>query len=532
VRAKLLNEFVRRQFVILMIPLGILMGFSFILEFLFHPIALERYDPTPVALFTKGMLPLILLFVKAGFSLAPLFIAWTVIGRLGSRLVNDLYDVENRKKEERQPLYRALFGGLPDVKDLEEPPDFDSYDDIFGRNLLGMPGVTLRPLTVIGDGRFIVGAGGHCDRVGGPGFLVVHNDSAVVLEQGGRLTRVVSGGLGLLERFERVWEIIDLRRQRWVLPVSAMTKDGIAITCEADITFKIDDRFVDEHGKTRVVPVVPASDTSSLGDEALEQALKAMGIGKPHPHTEEAVFRAATSTWVRVRQPEHDEQLRKWTGRVMIGEVEGTLRTILAQYRLDWLMRTPVPEEEDLEAESGSESRSPRDEIREQLRDKLRDVFKVGNPLGVRILKVELGQIDVKSETIPSQWIDAWKAGWDQRAMESLAEGGADLARMEADQLQAQAEMALLLTEAIRPLVSDVEDSPPYLFAMRLVQTLRWMAYDPWRKHFLSPAVLRSLDELEVSLNQFQPGGQLAAGQSSEDKPSPYRPWMMMEGRK
>jgi hypothetical protein len=527
-RARLLSEFVRRQLVALMVPLGIIMGLSFILEFLFHPIGLMSYEPNPVALFTKGMLPLILLFVKAGFSLIPLLVAWTMIRRLGSRLVNELYDVEDTKKEERQPLYRSLFGGLPDVEDLEEPPDYDTYDDIFGRNLFGMTGIALRPLIVVGDGRFIVGAGSNCDRVGGPGFLVVYNDTAVVLEQGGRLTRIVTGSLGLLERFERVWDIIDLRRQRWVLPVSAMTKDGIDIICEADITFKIDDRYVDENGKVRVVPVVPAADLAPIDDATLEKALKALGIGKPHPHTDEAVFGAATSIWVRARQPEHDEQLRKWTGRVMISEVEGILRTILAEYRLDWLIRTPAPEGEDL-VENGAVPQSPRDEIREQLRDRLRAAFEVGNPIGARILKVDLGQIDVKSEDISSQWIKAWKAAWEQRAMESLAEGGADLARMEADQLQAQAEMALLLTESIRPLMVDVEDSPPYLFAMRLVQTLRWMAYDPWRKHFLSPAVLQSLDELEGSLNQYQPGGKPDAGQSRDDS-SRQLPWRVVEG--
>jgi regulator of protease activity HflC (stomatin/prohibitin superfamily) len=529
-RARILSEYVKRQFACLMVPLGVIMGLSFILEFVFHPIELVSYERDMISLFTKGMLPLILLFVKAGFGLIPLFVAWTVISRVGSRLANELYDVEDAKKEKRQPLYRSLFGGLPDVENPENVPDADAYDDIFERSLLGMTGIALRPLIVIGDGRFIVGAGSNCDRVGGPGFIVVHNDTAVVLEQGGRLTRVLSGHLGLLERFERVWAIIDLRQQRWVLPVSAMTKDGIDITCEADITFKIDDRFIDENGKVRAVPVVAAPGPRSPDDEALEKALKASGIGKPYPHTREAVFRAATSIWVRARQPEHDEQLRQWTGRVMIGEVEGALRSILAQYRLDWLIRTPEPEEEDLKTTDEMEPQSPRDEIRRQLRDKLRDTFGVDNPIGARILKADLGQIDVKSEKIPSQWIDVWKAAWDQRAMESLAEGGADLARMEADQLQAQAEMALLLTESIRPLIADVEDSPPYLFAMRLVQTLRWMAYDPWRRHFVSPAVLRSLDELEVSLNQFQPGGQLPAGQRSEDESALQLPWRMMEG--
>jgi hypothetical protein len=387
--------------------------------------------------------------------------------------------------------------------------DYDAYDNVFRRLLFGPTGFALRPIIIVKGGDIFVGAGSKLDLIGGPGVMVVHSDSAVVLERGGKLTRVVGPtthieglpvGICMLERFERIWEVIDLRPQHWPMSVKAMTKEGIPVTCDVQVSFRIDDRFIDHNVIQREQP------TSN----------------KPYSYTEEAVVKAAVGTWVRIRQSEHPEQLRRWTGRVMIGGVEGALRNILAQYRLDWLMRAPRAEEEEWpdeearsEGEGGEEATSPREEIRQRLETSLRDTYKAGNSLGVQILNVILGEISVRSDEIPKQWMEVWRAGWERRAMESLAEGEAELVRMETAQLQAQAEMVLLLTDAIRPYIDDMADVPPYLFAMRLVQTLRWSAYDPAKMMFLPPEVLRELDEWEKALN-LTSGKSLGGGLQQE----------------
>ncbi|MDY7076441.1 MAG: SPFH domain-containing protein [Chloroflexota bacterium] len=393
----------------------------------------------------------------------PALVALAVIPWLASRFIHTLHDTKNLK---------------------------EAHDFLQG-NVFGMG--ALAPLLIVKEGHIAVGKGVLCDRIGGRAVMIVYNDSAVVLEKGGRLTRVVGGPyFGFLESFERIWEVVDLRHQRWVLTDDAMTKDGIPIACEADITFKIDDRFIDEHGNAQTKPPSEAK-TELPTDTAIEKALKKAGggIGNPLPYTKEAVFKAATSLWVRIRQPDHKEQLRKWTGRVVIGEVEGTLRSILARYRLDWLMQPPQSEHE-----------HPREEIRALLEQKLQKALSVGNKLGARVLQVNLGQIDVKNENISTQWVKAWQAGWDQKAMEIKAEGEAEAARLGVAQIQAQAEMVLTLTEAIRPLVTSREEIPSYLLAMQFIETLRWMAYDPFKRAFLPPETLRMLDELEKILKR------------------------------
>jgi regulator of protease activity HflC (stomatin/prohibitin superfamily) len=482
-----------------LISLVLLIGAAVV--FLHHPLnPLDLWEGgSPLSAFTKAITYALGFLLKLTFISLPLLVALFSISRLATRFVHDLY-------------------GAEDIEEAEE---------IAHRWMFGMPGDSLRPLMIVRDGCIILGAGSPCDRAGGPGFLVVSNNSAVVLEMGGRLTRVAGPGLTFLERFERIWEVIDLRLQHWPFTVSAMTKEGIPIDCQANVSFKIDDRFEDERGQVRTkLPGEIRSPTSAdLGiDAALTAALEEEGIGEPLPYTEEAVFKAATSIWIRIRQPDHEEQLRKWTGRVLISETEGILRNILAQYRLDWLMKPPQPNQ-----------MHPREEIRAQLENELHKVLKVGNPIGARLLRVDLGRIDVKSDKIPAQWIEAWQAEWEQRAAESLAEGEAELARLEATQVQAQAEMVLLLIESIRPLVAGTEDFPPYLLAMRFVQTLRWMAYDPLKLAFLPPEILRTLDELEEMLGQtYKSLSKPPAGEPpSPAEPHPelaHRLWI--EGRK
>ena len=384
----------------------------------------------------------------------PAFVALVGTFLLAARFIHTLYDTQDRKEAHNFLL----------------------------RNMLGM--TELRPLMIVKEGHIAVGEGTLYDRVGGKGLLIVYNDSAAVIEKGGQLVRVAGPSLSFLKPFERIWEIVDLRHQRWPFAVDAMTKEGIPVSCEADVTFKIDDRVMDEEGNVRTkLPV--RTEAPTVTDEAIVEELEKAGIVQPLPYTEEAVFNAATSIWVRIHQPDHEEQLRRWTGRVMIGEVEGSLRNIIARYQIDWLMRPHI--------EGGPHSR---EQIRQQLLDSLHKALPVGNKLGARVLQVELGQIRVKDE-IASQWIEAWQAGWEQKAVEGRAEGEAKLVELEAAQVQAQAEMVIALAEAIRPILTCEEELWSYQLATRFIETMRWMSHNPWTRSFWGANANQSLREME-----------------------------------
>jgi hypothetical protein len=374
-----------------------------------------------------------------------------------------------------------LFRKVHKSKDLKEA--HDSLNRIaFGRLGFG-------PHLLIKEGEIAAGKGGPAGRVGGPASLVIYNDSAVVTQQGGSLKRVIGPGFARLERFERVWETIDLRPQRWVYEVSALTKEGIPVSCEADISFKIDDRA--EHGST--------------GEEET-RPIDAV----PYPYSEGAVFKAATSKWTR--EPDRDDPFMAWTGRVVIGFAEGTLRNILAEYRLDWLIAPSQPDQE-----------HPRDEICRRLREELQGKV---SAVGAKLLGVEIGEIQVKarnkdvserlSDIISDQWLEAWQADWKAQALTRGAEGEAELLRMDAARIQAQAEMVITLTEGLQSAVLSQQASEPYLLALRFVEALRWMSYDPNTRDFMPPEVMRTLRRLQMLLEE----GTVERGERSQEEVS------------
>jgi hypothetical protein len=224
-------------------------------------------------------------------------------------------------------------------------------------------------------------------REGGPGNLIVRKDSAVVLECAGRLTRVEGPGFSPLGRFERIYDIIDLRPRRWQYAVEGMSKEGIPVTCETDIVFEID------RGQQ-----VPTEDM-------------------PFPMDEDAVFGASMSKWLREKSRPEDQQTMDWKGLIVLAQAAGSLRAILARYPLDRLI---APEREGQTKKPGH----PRQAIRRELEHAL---IAFAPRVGARILKVELGQIRV-DDAVTQQWIDSWRASWSWWGAEYLAAADAKYA--------------------------------------------------------------------------------------------------------
>lgn len=318
---------------------------------------------------------------------------------------------------------------------------------------------------------------GYMTKIGGPGLLIVYNDSAVVTECRGAIKRVLGPGTHLLERFERVWEVVDLRPQRWVYPVNALTRDGIPVSCEVDVLFKIDDR--------------PEGSESPLQPTAK----------RPHPFTEEAVLRAATAT--RIREEQREDPVMKWTGRVVIGSAEGALRNILGRHRLDQLVQ---PEEK----------KGTNPLLWKEIRKELEDALKKSAPqVGARIISVDIGRIDIQvslpegeeeaakelRDGVLDQWIRTWQSELERDLLTLQAEGEATLAGLEAVSAQAKAEMVLTLVEAIQSLVTQEEVSA-YQVALRLIETLRWMTFDPGIRAFVPLEPLRFLEKLRETIER------------------------------
>jgi regulator of protease activity HflC (stomatin/prohibitin superfamily) len=92
---------------------------------------------------------------------------------------------------------------------------------------------------------------GVFSKLGGPGVLVVRPGNAVVLELGGRTTRIVGPGLHRLKRFEIIKRpreakgILDLSPQFAVgTAENVLTRDGIPLTITVGIPYQIEPKRV------------------------------------------------------------------------------------------------------------------------------------------------------------------------------------------------------------------------------------------------------------------------------------------------
>jgi regulator of protease activity HflC (stomatin/prohibitin superfamily) len=359
-------------------------------------------------------------WLSLGRDMLPSIVALLAAFFLASRYVQALYGIDDLSVARWHVLHR-LFGLIKFA-----------------------PWLKVTEGTADGDEKHIL------NRLGGPGHLVVYNDSAVLLDQAGRFTRVESSKFPPLAPYERIYCVVDQRPKRRVYEVDAMSREGIPIRCEADISYQIDNDGV---GATE---------------------------DRPFPATKEKLFLAATRTWIREAKWPKESRSLDWSDRVVISEAAGNLRSLLARYPLDRLIGLLGP--------SGV---NQRDELRQQLETRLRAA---APQLGARILRVELGDIRVDDE-VTQQWIDAWQAFWDRRATEARAEGRARQAsQLEDAKTEAQILMLRSYANALRPLLHQEQTVTSKLVLTRLFMVLSRAPSDPLTRINLPKEAINTLD--------------------------------------
>jgi len=308
------------------------------------------------------------------------------------------------------------FYGLEDEEGAAE--------DFVDARFYGLPTRPPYPYTLrVEEGRVLPSGPAALRKVGGPGFISISHDSAVVTARLGRLERVLGQGFHRLQPFERVWDVVDLRPQRRTVRVEATTREGVPVFCEAEIRFRIDS-----------------------GD------LKP-SLNQPYPYLEDAVFRAATR-----QRRRGDGSIQRWESRVADGILDGEVRDRLERF---WLDDIVLPDD--------SQKRSMLSTLEAEIEEAVRAAAR---NLGVYVEGVRLGPITPLEEDVSKQWIESWQAVWNERKTVELAQGEAALSLLpERARMLAQADFFLKMTEALKPF-SEVE-VPPALITMKFLEVVR-----------------------------------------------------------
>ncbi|MDM8527924.1 SPFH domain-containing protein [Anaerolineales bacterium HSG24] len=334
--------------------------------------------------------------------------------------------------------------------------DFEKAKWFLMRFKFGPPEIP--PIKLLKEGKVLVCPDDIINRIGGPGHVIVRNDTAVVFQKKGQLTRVGKPGFYPLEPFEKVYDIIDLRPKQWEYSVGAMTREGIPITWNIEVHYQIDDG----------------------GQEATEQV--------PYPCSEEAIFRATTQTWIREKGRLQDMD---WEGRLIISSTEGPLRSLLSRRYLDELV--------------GADELAVRESIQQEMEQMLR---KTAPSLGAKILQVKLHNLQVHDD-VTQQWIKTWQQRWHQYSKNKLMlQRVENIKTHESLKGKKNLEQIRVLGESLQSLASRRVATS--IVFMRLFEAMDTMYYEHGSRIFLPEKFLEMFTKLEDLLGDklFQGEGE------------------------
>ncbi len=317
---------------------------------------------------------------------------------------------------------------------------------------------TVCALLGIGQGTWIINngqmetrgqSGERLARFGGPGVLTVQEGHAVILEKGGKLSRVVGSGLTWLEPCERVSMVVPLfGRSEHVIVEQVPTRDRVMLEqIEVLIFHRID-------------------------------------AGPEEEHTRDGHFVYNETRLRRMWSPHGGD----WRNAVRsIGE--SAVRDIVGRYDLEQL----VPMSENL-----------RSKFKTELTQAINAITRDG--IGVTVSGVDIGKIKIP-EAAQRQLMEKWLADWAVRIAQSEREALIRKGEAEAVVLKikevAWAQAQKQIIEEIVAGFHNVSNGGPeaaYVVALRALETMEKMADDPATKVLLSPDVFTQLYSLREAI--------------------------------
>lgn len=287
-------------------------------------------------------------------------------------------------------------------------------------------------------------------RVGGPGRIQIINEEVGLTELNGRFYRVLGPGVHTLLPFEYLYTVLDLRPQeRTATKISLITRDGIEITTDVSLTFRI-----------------------NTGHEPVTRA-------KPYPFDYQAVRTVAyTQTALADRVLQWDE--------IPANIARSKMAQIVARHNLDELLHP------------GDTAYEPYLTIRNELERLVRAACL---EKGIELMNIHIGRPELPT-AVTQQYIKFWETHLQGQIRLNRIEG--DVTSLHSLQM-ARTEAELAMVEGILEGLQRAQQEGSIhtvreVVALRLIEALERMARQSQQTHPLPNQLLPQLATLRQQL--------------------------------
>jgi hypothetical protein len=296
-------------------------------------------------------------------------------------------------------------------------------------------------------------------KIGGPAQLIVFDGFALYLERGNRFSRVVGPGdrVSVLEWYETIKYVVDLRPQVKKDRFGAWTKDGIKIELEVRMECRIGDPAVKAPESNLVYPFDPL---------AVKKAVERYAVRWPK------------------REEGHPEEF-DWVNAAW-GQVTGVVPGYIGSRVLDDLF---------IASRHSGQILSPQavHEIYEKLNH-------ITNGFGVYITDFQILKIDIP-KTVEEHQKELWKA--ERQGISTIIDGKVkafDIRAREEARAEAQYELILAIAEGLEHNNQDGKFTEPVLLSLSSI--LDESLKDPLIRAYLAKETLDTLEQLQTFLDK------------------------------
>ncbi len=287
---------------------------------------------------------------------------------------------------------------------------------------------------------------------GAPGLIWMRAHQVAGITSGVEFRRVDGPGLVFLSRLERPFQIMDLRNQLRVSSLEVTSQDGIRYTAILFMAFRLDREVWDAELYDRICKENPL----------LERARRPDHLNTTYPFSSLRVQAVLSKTGLKIRE---GEQAPLYWDEWVVSQVEEVARQELHQHPIDGFWQREGGVTGALEAISRT--------ITERARSRLRVV-------GVHLLTARIvnfrfpegAERDI--DRISQQQIESWKATWERKREETLAQSEAEANRLQQEAwAYAQSLLLTSIAEGFEQVKKMHPELPPSAIALLFLSAVQ-----------------------------------------------------------